>query len=420
MYRFEAISPAEAHSFAEENGIYSQTKYWLDFRTLFRGAGFRGTDESGNTVLSALLCRLPIYGTFYSVGYLPRGPVCDPQNRPLLEEFTEFLKEYCRKHRIIYVILDPWWDRKIDFAEPERDICAVLKELGYERNDADPMQPRTNYRIYLNADADPEKERKRLFDSFAVKLRNDINISRDRGVTVRRFRGENLREGVSEFYKLLVETTQKKGFGHRDEEYYQKFASRLGDYVTIYLWKYDYAKDMEYTRNVLNDTQAHLNALKDEISAPETTPQKAARLERQVKEADKQIDALNKRIGLAEQYKDDPYITASFFIKTGNKAYNLYGANSKALREMKLTSNYWDMISDAVDGKVTTFNMGGTLKLNTEELKKDPMYDLYLYKKQYGGEFVEMPGEYHLILDRKKYEFFCRKLRYFRRMVFRF
>lgn len=69
---------------------------------------------------------------------------------------------------------------------------------------------------------------------------------------------------------------------------------------------------------------------------------------------------------------------------------------------------------------MTTFNMGGTLKLNTEDIKKDSMYDLYLYKKQYGGEFVQMPGEFFLIRDRKKYEFFHKKLNYFRRMVYHF
>ena len=61
----------------------------------------------------------------------------------------------------------------------------------------------------------------------------------------------------------------------------------------------------------------------------------------------------------------------------GNKAYNFYGANAGALRELKLTANYWDMIKDSLDGQVTTFNMGGTLELNTDELKKDPMYELY-------------------------------------------
>ena len=53
------------------------------------------------------------------------------------------------------------------------------------------------------------------------------------------------------------------------------------------------------------------------------------------------------------------------------------------------------------------------------EISKIFINYLYLYKKQYAGEFVEMPGEYHLVLDEKKYNFFHKKLNYFRRIVFR-
>ena len=59
-------------------------------------------------------------------------------------------------------------------------------------------------------------------------------------------------------------------------------------------------------------------------------------------------------------------------------------------------------------------------KRYTDELKKDPMYELYQYKCMYHGEFVEMPGEYFLIRSPKLFELFHNKLRYFRRMVFHF
>ena len=78
------------------------------------------------------------------------------------------------------------------------------------------------------------------------------------------------------------------------------------------------------------------------------------------------------------------------------------------------------MIQDSIDGKVETFNMGGTLKLNSSDIKHDAMYELYQYKCQYGGEFVEMPGEYYLISNRKLFDLFHNKLNYFRRIVFRF
>ena len=103
----------------------------------------------------------------------------------------------------------------------------------------------------------------------------------------------------------------------------------------------------------------------------------------------------------------------------GNKAYNFYGANSAALRELKLTANYADMLEDSLDGKVSSFNMGGTLRLDTENIKDDKMYELYQYKKQYGGEFVEMPGEFFLVINRKAFNILNGKLNYFRRIIYR-
>ena len=417
QYTFREVSVTEAGEFGRNNGIFQQTEEWANFRGFYKPLAIMGF-AGERAVLSCILYKLKIVLTPWSVGYITRGFVGDWTDRTLVEEFTAYLKEFCRKKRILYTILDPWCDEKVDFEEPSMSVRALLESLGYRKSESE-MQPRTNYRLSLNPENDPETEKKRLFDRCAVKLRNDINISRDRGVTVHRFRGETLKEGVKVFYDLLVETTQKKGFGHRDEDYYYRFAKELGEYVTIYLWKYDYENDMIYTRNVLTEAQQRLKTIRDEMENSETTPQKIERLKPKEREAIKQIDALNRRIDLSAKYKDNPYISASFFIKLGNKAYNFYGANAFALRDLKLTANYWDMICDAIDGKVTTFNMGGTLKLSTEKLKEDPMYDLYLYKKQYAGEFVEMPGEYHLILDEKKYNFFHKKLNYFRRVVFR-
>lgn len=419
MTEFKTVPIEEAHRFGEQNGIFSQTKYWAKFRSLFRTVSFVGT-EDGTTVLSGILYRLPIYGTFWSVGYMTRGFVCDWTDTELVRSFTEYLKHYCKKHRIIYVILDPWCDRKVDFQEPEYDVCALLEELGYQKNEDHPLQPKTNYRLNIDASADPEEEKKRIYSQFADKLTNGITSSRERGVTAHRFQGNQLEDGIRVFYRLLLETTEKKGFGHRDEAYYQKFAKQLEKYVTIYLWKYHYETDTAYTKKALKQAEDRLNAILNEMQDPKTTPQRSARLEPRRKDAEEQLTALQNRLKTAEKYKDDPYISAAFYIKVGNKAYNLYGANAAALRELKLSADYWDMIEDSIDGTVTSFNMGGTLKLSTEKIKDDPLYDLYLYKKRYGGEFVEMPGEYHLILDQKKYEFFHNKLNYFRRIIFRF
>jgi lipid II:glycine glycyltransferase (peptidoglycan interpeptide bridge formation enzyme) len=342
------------------------------------------------------------------------------QNRDLLSEFTAFLKEYCKKHCIVYVIFDPFCDYRVDFEEVTDDnIISFFEKLGFEKNTTGVLQPKTNYRLLFSDTSSPEEERKKMYENFTVHLKNDIRFSHDRGVTLDLCKGDDLHRGVRVFYDLLVETTEKKGFGRRNLDYYIKFADSLKDFVSIYLYKYDYEKDKSYTDDVLKQATLRLKTLTDEYDSPETTEQKRGRLEPKIREAKKQISATIKRAEIAAKYKNNPYLSASFFIKMGNKAYNFYGANSGALRELKLTANYADMLEDSLDGKVTSFNMGGTLRLDTVNIKDDKMYELYQYKKQYGGEFVEMPGEFFLVINRKMFNFLNGKLNYFRRIIYR-
>ena len=420
MYRFEKTDVSQTDILAINNGIFQQTSFWASFRSFMKPHAFCGYDNEGNSVLSCLMLCLPVYLTPLSVGYITRGFVCDYSNRNLVSEFTEFLKEYCKKHRIAYVIFDPFCDYRIDFEDlPKDNIVSFFESLGYEKNTSGVLQPRTNYRLLINPENDPEEERKKMYDSFTVHLKNDIRFSHDRGVTLELCKDEKLDYGVRVFYDLLVETTQKKGFGRRNLDYYRKFAESMKDYVSIYLYKYDYEKDKEYTDEILRQASVYLKTLTDEYDNPNTTEQKRGRLEPKIREAKKQINATIKRIEISAKYKNCPYLSASFFIKMGNKAYNFYGANSEALRELKLTANYADMIDDSFDGKVSTFNMGGTLRLDTENIKDDKMYDLYQYKKQYGGEFVEMPGEFFLVINRRAFNFLNGKLNYFRRIIYR-
>lgn len=417
-YLFTQVSPEAADEFAVQNGIFQQTSYWAKFRGFMQPAAFLGSDGE-KTVLSCLMLKLPVYLTPYSIGYITRGFVCDYNNRELVAEFTDFLKEYCRRNHVVYAVFDPFTAYKTDFKEPENDICRFFETLGFVKNTKGVLQPRTNYRLLFNTENDIEAERERVFSQYAPRLKNDIRFSRERGVSLEKCSGDDLDRGIEIFYRLLVETTEKKGFGKRNLDYYKAFARNLSDFVTVYLYKYNYETDRKYTDDVLDGVELHLQTLEKEFNDPATTEQKRQRLEPKIREAKKQLDATVKRLRIAEKHSDSPYISASFFIKMGDKAYNFFGANADALRELKLTANYNDMINDSIDGTVTTFNMGGTLRLDTENIKDDKMYDLYKYKCDYCGEFVEMPGEFFLIMKPKLFKLLNGKLNYFRRIIYR-
>lgn len=224
---------------------------------------------------------------------------------------------------------------------------------------------------------------------------------------------------VDVFYRLLVETNEKKGFGVREKDYYRRFAESLKDYVTIYLYKYDHKKDIALTQKAIDELQQKLEKINTEMQDPQTTEKRKNRLAPTKRELESQFEAKSKRIRIAEEHNDDPYLSAWFFINLGKKSHYLYGANSPFLRDLKLTSTYHDMIKDSIQSGVESINMGGSLKQTTENIKDDPMYDVYLHKSKHNGEFVEMPGEYLLVTYPKLFSILHYKLKYFRRIVFR-
>ncbi len=416
-YTFSQTDVKNIDSFAQAHGIFQQTSYWADFRHIFRHTAFIGRDDSGQTVLTCLLLRLPVYTTGHSIGYITRGFVCDWENLELVGAFTEFLKEYCSKHRIIYIITDPYADYKVEFAapEPEKDLRAALERFGWVRNDRALLQPKTNYRLLIDRNSDPELEWQRLYGKMNTKLKNHLRLCENRGMYVEKYTGDELEPAVDKFYDMLVHTTEAKGFGRRPLKYYRGMAKALRPFVTVYLHRCDMKKYI-----ALAESQQQQLRQKIAKAEAETDPERRAAKQKSIDTDKKQIADIDVKIAKARAYPEDPYVHADFFIKMGNKSYSFFGASSPTLRELKLTAGYLHMIRDSLDGQCESFNIGGTLKLDTPDIKDDRMYELYLYKCEYAGQFVEHPGEFFLISNEKMFELFHNRLNYFKRIVFRF
>ena len=106
-YRFQTISPEKLDKNALEYGNVFQGHEWADFKKKYGKTAFAGEDENGNTVLTCLMLTVPVFCTVMKVGYIVRGFVGDMTDETLVSEFTAFLKNYMKKHHIVYVTIDP-------------------------------------------------------------------------------------------------------------------------------------------------------------------------------------------------------------------------------------------------------------------------------------------------------------------------
>ena len=419
-YTFRPVTPEQAGEFGRAHGVFQQTKEWASFRSFYKPLPIMGFD--GDTpVLSCIVYRLPVYLTPWGIGYATRGPVCDWTNETLIREFFEFYRTYAKKQRLAYTIFDPEADWRINFSEPGTpDLRKLFEDCGLTKNTRGVMMPSNNYRIPFQAGAAPQDEAKRVYDAYTPGLRTDIENAKTRGISLKKVHGEGIEDAVDVFYDLFIETHQKKGFGVRPREYYKNFAVRLKDYVTVYLYRYDHEKDIVLTQQAIDGLNEKLEGINKEFDDPATTEKRRKRLAPTKRELESQLAAKEKRIAQAKTHPDDPYLSAWFFLSLGTQTHYLYGANSAFLRDLRLTSTYHDMVEDSIAAGAKAINMGGSLKMTTEKIEDDPMYDVYLHKSKHNGEFVEFPGEYLLISKPKLTKLLRGKLNYFRRVVFRF
>ncbi len=424
MYIFKIASPAEVDAFSEKNGIFFQTSAWAGFKSKYIPEYIIGTDEEGNTVLSCILFLIKVKFTPFSIAYAMRGPVCDLANKELVSEFTAFLHSYMKKNRVVYTAIDPYYTYKTDFQVTEKGQAAFdnLISEGYLFNPdkAHSIQRPTNYKICWDAEKDAEELKKEIFGKMEKKLRNDIDIAEARGLEPVKFKGDEITDEVFEaFYSLLLTTAQMKDFGIRSKEYYVELFKHLKKYITVYFYKYNAETDIRYTKNIISTVTTQLEANRAEAADPNTTPQKRERLAPKEKELVKQLTATEARLKVTEANRDAGYLSTYLCIRLGSKSHDFYGANSPVLRDLRLTSNYWDMIKDCFNGECESFDMGGTLRLDTEDIKQDKTYDLYQYKSRYHGALDEFIGEFYLVENRFLYRILHDKLHYLRRVVFK-
>lgn len=418
-YLFREINIKELDKRALEFGNVFQSSYWAEFKNKYGKVAFLGIDQNGKEVLSCLMLLVPVVPYFMKIGYIVRGFVGDFTDFELVSSFTLFLKGYMKKNHIMYVAIDPYEAYKTDF---------VLTEVGEKRHKnmidsgyihfpkkAYSMQRPTNYRVKWDSKKSVEDQEKEVWSNMKKALQNSVITSENRGMEPVRFNGSEISEEVfGEFMRLFEITAETKKFGMKSVDYYRNLIKSFGDYSNIWFFKYNAEKDFEYTKSTLC-------RLEEEINKIEGLEEKAReRKKAKLNELRDEYKNISARLDVIDKYKNEKYLSSFYTINFGTRCHLFFGANSPILRELKLTANYWPMLKACFDGKCESFDMGGTLRLDADDIKKDKTYDLYLYKSRYGGVLDELLGEYYLVGNRFWYKILHEKLHYLRRYAVRF
>ena len=201
------LPDADWDAFVERraDGHALQTSAWAELKSHFGwSAGRVAILDDGQIVAGAsvLLRRLPLgLGT---LAYIPKGPLVDWNNAPLVSKLFDGLDALCRARRAFALKLEPDSEESSPFA---LRFSSFVPRSG----PSSPVQPRRTILIDL-AKAEDE-----ILAAMHQKTRYNIRLAARKGVVVR----EGTASDLPAFSALMQATGERDGFGVHSAEYYR-------------------------------------------------------------------------------------------------------------------------------------------------------------------------------------------------------
>ncbi|MBE6147054.1 MAG: aminoacyltransferase [Firmicutes bacterium] len=363
-------------------------------------------------VATALLLekKLPLGFSYF---YAPRGYMIDFKDEQLLKEFTDNLKTYVKKHKGIFIKIDPDFiyheESSSGTVVIEKDETAYenLKKLGYKHlgftKNFETMQPRYSFRI------DFAKDFETIENNFSKTTKQRIKKAEDLDVDVE----IATKEDIHTLFELMMITEDRKDFVTHNEDYYQSLYEiwNQDNSCQIFLGSVNLDKIINKQTNLKNCLHEELNKIPTEnLSKSEKTKKN---------ELEKRIEKLNLDIEkyqtIQKDYPNKIVLSAHFIIEYGDKAWVLYAGNHNILTDTYTNyKTYKEHIYHYYQKGIKTYDQFGTIG----DLRKDnPLLGLHEFKKKFGGNYVEFTGEFDYILNKPLYFVFTKLVPLYRKTI---
>jgi lipid II:glycine glycyltransferase (peptidoglycan interpeptide bridge formation enzyme) len=142
-----------------------------------------------------------------SIAYIPKGPVVDWNDKPLVSALMQTIRDVSKRRRAIYLKIEP-----NVLSDPAFEK-SLLQTYGF-RPASETVQPRSTIRVDLSTNLDATLAR------MKQKSRYNIRLAERRGVTCRMADPANPSD-FARFYNLMETTGQRDSFGIHSASYYK-------------------------------------------------------------------------------------------------------------------------------------------------------------------------------------------------------
>ena len=340
--------------------------------------------------------------------YCPRGFLLDYHDKELLEEFTLAIKEYVKKNNGIFFKIDPYIVRQqrdidgqvVEGGESNLDVVKQFQKLGFKEKCKKPGQQtlQSKWMYWINL---KDRTLDDIMKDMSSKTRQMIRKNEKNGVVVR----EGSYEELKEFKNIMDHTGKRREFISRPLKYlqdtYKAFEDSNG--VKIYFAELHIEKTLNELKNEIQTLEEDYKKLLANIESG-----KAKMNENKLKLKQDEIERTKKRINeyeeLFSKHGSILMLGGIMYFNYGKEVLSFIGGAYEEFMEFQpFYSIHYEMIKYAVENGYEHYNFYG---ISSDLSPKAPLYGVYIFKKGFGGEVVELIGEYDFVVRKGYYLLF--------------
>lgn len=377
-------------------GSFQQTSFWGRF---MEGDKFHAYYVGGfikeQLVGASLLLSCEEKKVKGRIFYAPRGFLIDYKNEGLLKKFTQEVKEFIKKKHGIFLRIDPYilvHDRDSDGNIIKGGVSNEFVEVNllnssFIKNDIN-IQPKWISRINLK-----EKDITDVFNGFSSKARQIIRKNERLGFKVRDLDSEKL----DQFLKIMDDRESKYKIVTPTRTFYEEL---MTIFTKEYLqFKEIYLKKDDVIRNIDKEIDKILKEKEDRITNYHNSKMTEDYFIDKEFSDRKEIIRLNELKNYYSNFDDEVSLGIYLYITIGNEVLAFQGGifNEYAKLDASYTMHY-EMIKYAINNGYKYYNL---YEIGDITDKNNKLMNSFNYKKNFGGEVVELIGTYDLIIDDK-------------------
>ena len=375
-------------------GSFQQTSFWGRFMEGDKfHAYYVGCFIKEKIVGASLLLSCEIRKKI-RVFYAPRGFLIDYKNEELLKEFTEEVKNFIiEKHGVILKI-DPYIlvrDRDNDGNIIEGGVNNQFVEINLTNANFikvnDRIQPKWLSRINLK-----DKNIEDVFNGFSPKARQIVRRNERLGFKVRDLDFKD----VDKFITIINEESKKYNTISPTIAFFQDLKQAFdGDikFKEVYFKREEVISNIDkMILDVNKEKEIRINNYHNSKMTVDYFIDKELEDEKEIKRLENLKEYFSK-------CSDDVSMGIYMFITTGNEIVSLNGGIADEYN--KLDASYtlhYEMIKCAIENGYKYYNL---YEIGDITDSNNKLANSYNYKKNFGGEVIELVGEYDLIINPK-------------------